>query len=203
MKKLALSLGALSILLFSLHAVSGEPLRTMGNLDPGVTQPNSLAFGKSLNAWMEAYIRWLENGADPADRVKNVGFLPILGDSPFDVEVEPGTALVLPIVTWLGFSPDDVLPDEWWGDPGHIFGDVYLDGRPVAEPNTEYYVGPTTLVPPAILFETEIVLYQALVVVINPLTPGEHVIELHSEFVDFDVAFDNIWNVTVRTPGKK
>jgi hypothetical protein len=63
MKRLVLSLGALSILLFSLHAVSGEALRTMGNLGPGVTQPDSLAFGKSLNAWMEAYIRWLENGA--------------------------------------------------------------------------------------------------------------------------------------------
>ena len=203
MKKLALSLGALFILLFSFHAVSGESLRNMGNLDPGVTQSHSLAFGKSLNAWMEAYIRWLENGADPADRVKNAAFLPILGDSPFDVEVEPGTALVLPIVTWLGFPGDDALPNEWWGNPDHIFGDVYLDGRPVAVPNLEYYVGPTALVPPASLFGFEIIFYQALVVVINPLTPGQHVIELHSEFVDFGVTFDNIWNVTVRTPTQK
>jgi len=54
----------------------------MGNLDPGVTQPYSNALGKSLDAWMETYIRWLEGGADPEARVKNVAFLPILGESP-------------------------------------------------------------------------------------------------------------------------
>ena len=122
MKKLVLSLGTLFVLLFSVHALAGDTLRSMGNLDPGVTQPNSAAFGRSLDAWMETYIRWLEDGADPDARVKNVAFLPIIGASPFEVEVEPGTALVLPIATWLGFPGDEALPDEWWGDRDHIFG---------------------------------------------------------------------------------
>lgn len=203
MKKLALTLSVIFLVLFSMSAVAGEVLRNMGNLDPGVTQPNAKTFGKSLDAWMETYIRWLEGGADPGARVKNVAFLPILGESPFAVEVEPGTALVLPIVTWLGFPGDEPLPDEWWGDRSHIFGDVYLDGRPIAVPNVDYYVGPTNLVPPASLFGFEIVFYQALVVVINPLTSGEHQIVLHSEFVDFEAAFDNTWNITVIPPGKK
>ena len=79
---------------------------------------------------------------------------------------------------------------------------MYLDGQQIAVPNTEYYVGPTYLDPPASLFGFEIIFYQALVVVINPLTPGEHHINLHSEFVDYGAAFDNTWNITGRPPGK-
>jgi hypothetical protein len=204
MRKLELMLSMILLVLFSMSAVAGEALRNIGNLDPGVTQPNSNTFGKSLDAWMETYIRWLEDGADPDARVKNVAFLPILGESPFAVEVEPGTALVLPIVTWLGFDENDFLPDELWGDRDHVFGDVWVDGQSVAVPNEDYYVGPTMLAPPAdIGIGVDIVLYQALVVVINPLTPGEHQIVLHSEFVDFGAAFDNTWNITVTPPGKK
>ena len=199
MKRFVLAIGACCALLCSFYAVAGEPLRTVGNLDPGAAQPNSRAFGKSLNEWMESYIRWLEDGADPAARSKNVAFLPIIGVSPFEVEVEPGTALVLPIATWLGESGDEPLPDEWWGDRDHIFGDVYLDGQPIAVPNEDYYVGPSHLVPSAFGVYTY---YQALVVVIKPLPPGEHVVELHSEFVDFGAAFDNVWNITVRQKSK-
>lgn len=202
MKRLILAFGACCALLCSVYAVAGEPLRSVGNLDPGAAQPNSHAFGKTLDRWMETYIRWLEDGADPAERVKNVAFLPILGDSPFSVEVEPGTALVLPIATWLGFPGDPVLPDDWWGDREHIFGDVYLDGQAIAVPNEDFYVGPTDLVPAASLFGFEINFYQALVVVIPPLTPGEHQINLHSEFVDFGAVFDNTWNIKVIPRGK-
>jgi len=203
MKRRWLSLVTLCLVLFSVNALAGDALRNMGNLDPGVTQPNSHAFGKSLDGWMETYIRWLEDGADPAARVKNVAFLPILGESPFDVEVEPGTALVLPIATWLGFPGDPTFPDEWWGDRDQIFGDVYLDGQAIAVPNAEYYVGPTDLEPNAILFGIyEIDFYQALVVVINPLTPGEHEVVLHSEIKESGDVFDNTWNITVVPPGK-
>lgn len=206
MKRLVLALGTIFVLLFSSHALAGQPLRTMGNLDPGVTQPNSHAFGKSLDGWMEAYIRWLEDGADPAARVKNVAFLPIIGVSPYEIQVEPGTALVLPIATWIAFPGEDELPDQWWGDPEHIFGDVYLDGHQIAVPNAEYYVGPTDLDPHAFLFgdpDFEVVFYQALVVVILPLSEGEHEIVLHSEFVDLGDVFDNTWNITVTPPRKK
>jgi hypothetical protein len=203
MKRFHVLVGAICVFLFSSFAMAGDALRTIGNLDPSAAQPNSMAFGKSLDGWMGAYIRWLEDGADPATRVKNLAFLPIIGDSPFDVEVEPGTALVLPIATWLGFPGDDTLPDEWWGDRDHIFGDVYLDGELIAVPNEDYYVGPTDLVPNAFLFGIiEVDFYQALVVVIPPLAAGEHVIDLHAEFVDFGAAFDNVWNISVTPPSK-
>ena len=203
MKKLALFPSVIIVVLFSVNVLAGGSLRSFGNLDPGIAQPHSYAHGRSLDKWMEAYLRWLEAGGDPADQVRNVAFLPIIGASPFEVEVEPGTVLVLPVVTWLGFPGDEVLPDEWWGDRSHIFGDVYLDGVPIVEPNADYYVGPTYLEPPVILFGSEIAFYQAILVVINPLPPGEHQIDLHSEFVDFGVAFDNMWNITVRPKGKK
>jgi len=198
MKKLAISLGVILLFLPALNVHAGQPL---GNLDPGIARPYSNAFGKSLDEWMEAYLRWLEDGADPADK-RNVAFLPILGDSPFDVEVKAGTALVLPVATWLGFPEDEPLPDEWFGDRNHVFGDVTLDGEPIAERNADYYVGPTYLDPPVSLFGFDIVFYQAIVCVINPLPPGEHQIVLHSEFVDFGAVFDNTWNITV-VPGKR
>lgn len=201
MKRFYLVVGACCALLFSTFLPAGEPLRSLGNRDHDA-QPDSSAFGMTLDGWMTAYIRWLEADADPAARVRNVAFLPIIGESPFEVEVEPGTALVLPILTWLGFPEDPKIPDEWWGDRNHIFGDVWVDGQPVAVPNEDYYVGPTDLDPPAQLFGFEIDYYQALVVVIKPLTPGEHQVVLHSEFVDYGAVYDNVWNITVRQPAR-
>jgi hypothetical protein len=200
MKKLtSLSVITLIVFLFSAYASAGDALRNIGN-GPGNAQPNSASFGKSLDGWMEAYLVWFDAGADPDYLDGNVAFLPIVGESPFEVEVKPGTAFVLPIATWLGVSADEEpLPDEWWGDRDHIFGDVYLDGQPIAVPNEDYYVGPSTLDPPIL---GGIDFYQALVVVIPPLTPGMHEVVLHSEFVDYGVAFDNTWYITVTPPGK-
>jgi hypothetical protein len=203
MKRLIVALITVFLVTAAGFSTAGQPARTIGNLDPAAAQPNSHAFGKTLDAWMEAYIRWWEDGADPAARVKNVAFLPIEGESPFEVSVEPGTALVLPIATWLAFPGEEPLPDDWWGDPNHIFGHVHLNGQAIAEPNVEYYVGPTYLDPPASLFGFDIALYQALVVVIKPLPAGDHELVLHSEFVDFGAVFDNVWNITVEPPGRK
>jgi hypothetical protein len=146
---------------------------------------------------MEAYLSWLENGGDPATRIVNVAFLPIVPGPNFEVEIEAGTALVLPVATWLGEESEDPLPDEWFGDRNHVFGDVTLDGGPVVEINEDYYVGPTFLDPPLFLFGVELTFYQAIVCVIKPLPPGEHEIVLHSEFVDFGIEFDNTWNIEV------
>lgn len=190
-KKWVLLFCALLVLLFSIDALAGQPMR---NLDPGIAVPHSKAFGKTLDEWMELHLRWLENGQDPNARVGKVAFLPIIGESPFVVTVEPGTPLVLPVVAWLGESETDLLPDEWFGDPNHVFGEVMLDGVPVLEPNANYYVGPSDLDPPLFGLYYN---YQALVFVTTPLSPGQHQITLHSEFVDFGVAFDNIWLITV------
>ena len=201
MKKFNLALIALCALLFSVQAQSGMTLGELGQAVPNPdAQPNSKAFGKSLDEWIEAHLRWLEAGQDPDVRVKNVAFLPIVGDLPsgnvFEVEVEPGTALVLPIAMWLGFEGDPVL------DPSDFFGAVTLDGQPIAEPNIDFLVGPTPVDPP--LFEV-VTFFQGLGVVIKPLTPGTHTIELFSSIDTPDGLFEftNTWNITVTPPGKK
>ena len=190
-KKLVLVCSALFVLMFSIDALAGQPMR---NLDPGIAPPHSHAFGKSLDEWTELYLRWFENGQNPDEQVGNVAFLPIAPGPLFEVSVKPGTALVLPVLTWLAFDESEILPDEWFGDPSHIFGNVSLDGVPIVEPNEDYYVGPTKLDPP--LFGVA-PYYQAIVFVATPLSPGKHQIGLHAEFVDFGATFDNTWNITV------
>jgi len=208
MKKLLVSMVMIFVLLLSLNVQAGQPL---GSLRHWIAPPHSIAFGKSLNGWMEAYVRWLEDGADPNARIGNVAFLPIFGGPEFEpIEVEPGTALVLPVATWLGFPGDPIIPDEYFGDPDFIYGEVKLDPGPggeglIVEINENYYVGPTDLDPDAILFGEYIIdYYQALVCLILPLPPGEHTIELESYFKDIppqygvtDVHYENTWIITV------
>ena len=197
MKKFNLALITFCALLFSVQAHSGMTLDGLGQAVPNPdAQPNSKAFGKSLEEWIESHLRWLEAGQDPDVRVKNVAFLPIDGAPPFSIELEPGTALVLPIALWLGFEGDPVL------DPSDFFGAVTLDGQPIAEPNIDFLVGPTPVDPP--LFGV-VTFFQGLGVVIKPLTPGTHTIELYSTVNSPDgfAKFNNTWNITVAPPGKK
>ena len=206
MKKLVLTICTLFVFLFSVNTLGGV---TLGDMEPSVTtphpvaQPNSKAHGRSLDAWVEAYVRSLFEGA--AFPKKNVTFLPIFGELPsdniFEVKVKPGTALVLPIALWLGFPGDPVL------GVSNFSSAVTLDGLPIAVPNEDYYVGPTNLDPPITLGEDTIAFYEGLAVVIKPLTPGEHTIQLSSAITiplgdgtNFVAEFSNTWNITVIQP---
>ena len=197
MKRYFLALITICTLAFTIQGQAGTMLR---GLDQGMpnpdAQPNSRAYEKSLDEWIGTHLRWLEAGQDPDARVKNVAFLPIVGESPFSVEMEPGTALVLPIALWLGFEGDPVL------QPSDFVGAVTLDGQSIAEPNIDFLVGPTPVDPP--LFEV-VIFYQGLGVVIKPLTPGAHTIELFASVNTPEglAEFNNTWNITVTPPGKK
>ena len=75
--------------------------------------------------------------------------------------------------------------------------------------NEDYYIGPTYLDPPITLGEDTVAFYEGLAVVINPLTPGEHMIQLYATITiplpdgtNFVAAFSNTWNITVIPPGK-
>ena len=192
MKKLAISLGVILLFLLAINVHAGEPF---GAPRHWIAPPNSMAFGKSLDDWVLVYMGWLNAGADQDAKIRNVAFLPIIPGPEFEVEVKVGTALVLPIATWLGEDESDTLPDAWFGDPLHVFGELSLNGGPIVEINEDYYVGPTPIEPP--LFGA-FVLYQALACVILPLPAGVHEIVLHSEFVDFGAVFDNSWTITVK-----
>jgi hypothetical protein len=194
MKRLLISAVVIFVLLITVNVQAGQPL---GSTRHWLASPHSMAFGMSLDEWMEAWVRWFEEGAEPASGIRNVAFLPIVPGPNFEVYVEVGTALVLPVATWLGFDLNDTAPDDWFGDREHIWGELQLNGGPAVEINEDYYVGPTFLEPPAVLFDIDVYLYQALVCLILPLPAGEHEIVLHSEFVDFGEVFDNTWNIIV------
>lgn len=196
MKKLGVTFGAIVVLLFSIQAQAGTTLDGLNQIKPNPdAQPNSSAFGRTLDEWIGTHLIWLEAGQDPEARVKNVSFLPIVGESPFSIEVKTGTAFVLPIALWLGFEGDPVL------EPSDFFGAVTLDGQPIAEPNIDYLVGPTPVDPP--LFGV-VTFYQGLGVVIKPLTPGAHTIELFATVNTPEglAEFTNTWNINVIAPGK-
>lgn len=213
MKKLALALSTLFAVVFSFHTLAGgTPGALLNHLGTGAVTPNpdvqsnSKFKGKSLDSWVESYIRWLYEGA--AIPGNSVEFLPIFGDAGdtgnfFEIEVKPGTALVLPIGMWIGFPGDPVL------GPDAFYGDVTLDGQPIAVPNENYYVGPTDLDPPIILdfgggTIYTLAFYEGLAVVIKPLTPGEHTIQLYSAIDSPEppvgsglLEFANTWIITI------
>lgn len=202
------------LVLFSASAIAGVVPGTTGTPSSPVAQPNSNAFGNSLGEWMGIYWRQflagnLANGNTVS--VKNVVLLPQSCDAPpctFDIKVKPGTALVLPLVAWLGFGPDDVLPDEWWGDRNKIFADATLDGLPIAQPNAAFYTGVVGF-DPTVPFElddgtvVQVAVHQSIGVVIRPLPPGTHKLVLHSEIVEAGAVFDNTWNITVLPRGRR
>ena len=202
MKKLLLILSTLFVLMFSVNTLAGVTLGNMGDLGPGATTtnpnavspPNSKAFGRSLDAWVEVYLRNLFDGVPNSAR--NVVFLPIIGESPFDIEVAPGKSFVLPIALWLGFPGDPEL------GTGNFFGDVTLDGQPIGVPNEDYYIGPTYVDP---LILDLVAFYEGLAMVIKPLTPGEHTIQLYSTINVPEIGlmeFNNAWNITVLPAGQ-
>jgi hypothetical protein len=197
MKKLMVIFIGLSLLfLFSVNVHAGGPLNSFLSKF-FIASPHKDFNGLSLDEWMEAYIRWLEDGADPEARINGVAFLDsVLGN--FEVEVKWGTGFVLPVATYLGFPEDPPLPDDWFGDPDHVYGTVYLNGIPLINLDENYYVGPSYLDPPAILFGVyEIAFYQALACNILPLPIGVHEIRVVSGFADSETEFDNTWIVTV------
>lgn len=205
MKKLALAVCTLFVFMFPVHSMAGMPFDGPGATTPNpAAQPNSKAFGRSLDAWMEAWLRNYYEGAAIPD--KRVVFLPTADEdgnagNVFDIEVKPGTKLVLPIAGYLGFPTDNPLEST------AFVGEVTLDGQPIATPNEDYYFGPSAFDPPIILDFGEfgvftLAFYQGLGVVIKPLTPGTHTLELYSS-VDATAngegfsEFTNTWNITV------
>ena len=198
MKKLLISVVVIFALLLSVNVQAGQS----NGAFPGTAPPQSMAHGNSLDEWMEVYLRWIEVFAPPDARVKNVAFVDVFFGTT-EVEVKPGTAFFLPVVAWIGAPIDPEIPDEWWGDPFYIDGEVWLNGELILEINGDYYVGPTELDPP--LFDAY-PYYQALVCLINPLPPGEHKLRVVSYFHNIPpeynvgpmpIDFDNTWTIKV------
>lgn len=194
MKKIIVSVVVVCALLFTVNVYAGKAL---GPDKLRLAPPHSNAFGMSLHEWMDEWVNWFFTSQDSDVRVNNAAFLPLWE---FDIEVEAGTALVLPVFTYLGFPEDATIPEEWWGDPNYIWGVLSIDGGPEVKITAEYYTGITYFDPWIEFFGYNISFYQAIGCVILPLPPGEHVLVLHSECVegyDCSAVFDNTWNINV------
>jgi hypothetical protein len=200
MKRLLISVFVIFLLLFSMNVQAGQTLRA----SPGTAPPNSMAFGKSLDGWLEAYIIWSfwdGSGDQPADKIRNVQLLPlpVSPDTHVDIEIKVGTALVLPVAVYLGTEGEEPYPEDWFGNPNYVSGEVELDGKMIITPDENYYA--EAFFDPPIFFD---LLYfaQGIVGVITPLSVGVHEIILHSELLNLpglgeDVIFDNTWTITV------
>ncbi len=95
--------------------VMAKPAPYAGNTDPGIAQPNSTAYGKTLGEWLELYWTWWITDGDPAtSKVGPVQFMPMPTDSDItdgtgepgdpliysghvDITLAPGTPFVLPV----------------------------------------------------------------------------------------------------------
>jgi hypothetical protein len=202
--------------------------------DPVVAPPNSVAYGKSLGEWLEVYWTWYSSGELPD--TGRVLLLPLpqgiydIGTGSFDdpytmhgdmeISVRPGTPFVLPIMSWIGERyegwpavPDDSpFPDEWFGT--YITADVTLDGRPILEDFTAYYVPVTYFGEPvAYPYPTDYgsvaaVFFQGVGFVCNPLPVGVHTITNDVYILippedwtlwpgGYGVIYHNSWTITV------
>jgi hypothetical protein len=104
-----------------------------------------------------------------------------------DITVKPGTAVLLPLVSWVselyqGGSHDPVLPDEWFGTYLTLNEPLVIDGQAVvtAQNVTSYYIAPQYLNPPYLYPQPtsygSIGVYsvQGWCVFCEPLAPGVH-----------------------------
>lgn len=192
--------------------------------------------GKSLDEWLNLWFTWALGGDQP-DHVGKVQFLPLPAGEPVDdgagtaddpvtlageiaVTVKPGTRLVFPLAGWirevyLDGSVDPFLPDEVFTGSRLV---LKVDGRTVLNSRRDdlcdYYVPPTALDEPVFYPEPTpygsvgTVGFQAIGVILGPLSAGEHTIELRSEViaavpdpdhpVNTGFRYRNTWTVTVR-----
>ncbi len=172
----------------------------------GTSPPQSSAFGKTLSGWMQTWIQ-----AGPGQQVGNVLLLPLpvgtpsggtgtFGDPQIlqghtDVTLKPGTAIVLPVVAWVGerydfaaggsgHPADPKLPQEYLtANPIS----VTLDGRTLIGSNqrnvSQYYFDvplDINYASPSSYGSTGAIFAQGVGLVLPPLAVGEHTLTVDS-----------------------
>jgi len=180
------------------------------------------AFGKTLGEWMALHVGrslWAAVGVEKPDQVGNVKLMPIpegeyqggagTADDPaifegqLDVTLRRGTAFVLPVTGWIGWTypPEWGIPDDPPLPLSTFSGTVSVDGRPV----TVSYFEPTYFAEPIPLPFPYTGCYsiyiQGLGVVHEPLSVGCHTMELESSFIwvegNWGTRYINTWDITV------
>jgi len=186
--------------------------------------PQSKAFGKTLAEWHKLYWQWYL-GFTAEGQVGNVLFMPLPTGTPNDekppisvgelnVTLRPGTAFVLPILTWIGETYVENLPNDTPLGEVNFSGatvKVTLDGQTLLDSTTEaigkYYYGVVTYNPPLIYPEPQprgenatakgVIFAQGLGFVHNPLSVGKHTLELYAVSTGLGFGYHNTWHITV------
>ena len=231
----------IAALLIATTGISAEK-----NVQPqknAATNPASNAFGQGFADWLRDYWAWSYGGVGPQVQPNNVFFMPVpvpaddawetkdgklIGTAQMDLTVEPGTKLVLGVLSWIGETYDPKLvppiPDD---DPafftiadflppnGQV--EVMLDGVPLINDANlaSFYYDPIRFINPLMYAEPTsygsigAIFVQGIGVIIQPMTPGRHTLTLYSWdswkglYGDTGVGWFNTWNITVAPPGKK
>jgi hypothetical protein len=200
--------------------------------------PQSNAFGKSLAEWLVLHQTWYIEGSDPAgEYVGHVLLLPqpqgiptpvvpgsdlIILKGSLDLELNPGTPIVVPIITLVGETyvnpqlPPDFPLDSFKASLLGAEVRVTLDGKPLVDGASSnlgnFFIGPTYFKPPIAydppqfrfsdpllgdVYAASAIWLEALGFVLEPLSVGPHVLRIFAVNHDLSYGFDNTWNITV------
>lgn len=195
---------------------------------PKAAPAQSNAHGHSLAEWLVRYFEWLVgdgpiggNGLTflplPAGEYVSGSFSledPGVLEGELEVALKPGQSFMLPIAVWQGEfyadgGEDAVVPDSSM-NRSEFF--VTIDGKTVAEKEagvkSPLYVPVTRMLEP--VYYDEPTSYgsigasyvQGFAMVHGPLTPGRHVMKLHStlfaENYGLAAVYENTWIITVK-----
>jgi len=194
------------------------------------------AGNRNLDDLLEGWFTWALGGHHP-DHMGTVQFLPLPSGQPvddgagtaddpvtlrgeIDVTLKKNQSFVLPLLGWTrevyqDGTTDPFLPDAAFADARVV---LKIDGRTVLDSGRDdledFYVGPTRLDHPVVYPEPTsygsvgTIGFQAIGVVIGPLSPGEHTMTLTAELratvadpnhpVNTGAVYENTWHITVR-----
>ena len=196
------------------------------------------AFGFSLTQWMMMHQTWYLQGQEPqTGSVGRVKLLPLPQQEPtpippglpvfsfaagsLDIAINPGTPLVVPVITLNGESyVDNIVPPD---EPIDLFKNsllsaditVTLDGKTILQSpadNQKFFYGPAFFPepiaynPPQFRFSDPVLgdVYAASAIwsqgigfVHPPLKEGKHSLHILAVNKDLGYGFDNTWHITV------
>jgi hypothetical protein len=189
--------------------------------DSSVTLQTS-ALGKDLGQWLEMYAKWYSVPQNP-DHHGNYMFMPLpAGDcanppicnqwrGQLDVGLKPNQGFMLPLMVWTGWKYLDGSTDPEAPESTFLGADVMftIDGVPLiysayddhASNVADFLVGAQWYkqplkVPPEREYAAD-VYAQGVSLLCPPLAEGEHVVHLVEWVPDWNVGWDNTWNITV------
>ncbi len=198
--------------------------------------PFSDAFGQSFEEWLRDFWAWNFGGVGQQAQPNGVFFMPIPAPGPnqdwngkavaigeMDLTVQPGSKLVLGILGWIGETYDpayNIRDDQPWPISSFLPPEgeavITLDGVELinAANLKDFYCGPVCFKEPIMYPEPSsyhsigAIWAQGIGIVLQPMTPGTHTLNLYSwdrwqgMYGDVGQGWFNTWHIAVAPPKK-